>query len=113
MQSVLQVLETTYHCGCKDKDDPAFDIGCAMRSAGTELDVLLKGEAIRYAVAARCADRPHRGVQLLDQGARVFVIEDEAAAQGFDQSQLLRGVQTIPRSGVGRLYARYEHVWHW
>jgi intracellular sulfur oxidation DsrE/DsrF family protein len=89
--------------------------------------VLLRGNAVNYAVEGQDASglafggrkqtqppKIDQDVQRLAQkGVQVFLVQEDASERGIDAAELVDGIETIPRSGVARLFADYDQIWHW
>src|SRR5204863_5547528 len=116
-KKVLQVLESAFRCNIEEQDDPVLWVTHAMRGAGAGLDLLLRGNAVGYAVAAQDASgltfgerrqtQPPRIAEdvtkLVEKGAQVFLVEDDAAERGLERSDFVPGVKTVSRSGLPAL----------
>lgn len=126
-KKVLQVIENAYRCTVEEQDDPVVWITHAMKGAGADLHVLLRGNAVNYAVkgqdasglsfGARKQTRPPRidedVARLVSKGVDVYVVEDDVAARGLERTDLVAGVKPISRANVPRLFASYDWIWHW
>jgi sulfur transfer complex TusBCD TusB component (DsrH family) len=126
-KKVLQIIESAYRCNVEEQDDPSIWITHAMKGAGAELAVLLRGNAVNYAVKGQDASgltlggkaqkEPPRIDQevgkLIGKGVDVFVVEDDAAARGLERNEMVEGVKPVSRSGLPKLLAGYDQVWHW
>jgi sulfur transfer complex TusBCD TusB component (DsrH family) len=126
-KKVLQVIESAYRCTIEEQDDPVVWITHAMKGAGADLAVLLRGNAVNYAVkgqdasglsfGGRAQTRPPRIDQevgkLCGKGVEVYVVEDDAASRGLERGDLIDGIKTVSRSGLPKLFAGYDQVWHW
>jgi hypothetical protein len=98
-----------------------------LRSAGGAVSVLLKGNAVSYAVRGQDASglafggrkqtQPPRLdadlVALSKKGVAVFFVEEDAAERGIERADLIEGVQPIGRAGLTDLLGRHDLVWHW
>jgi hypothetical protein len=73
-----------------------------VRRGSGPVDVLLRGDAVRY-LARRSA--PPRGVRAL------FYVAEEAAARGLAPDRLAG--EPIAQASVPRLLGCYEQVWHY
>jgi hypothetical protein len=123
----LQVISCAYRATTEEQDDTVVWITHAMRGAGGEIDVLLRGHAVNYTVAGQSCDglafgdwmqtQPARLPQaisgLIDKGARVYFVDEDAADRGLLDERLISGVQRIPRSSLAGLMGNYERVWQW
>ena len=43
----------------------------------------------------------------------MFLVEEDLAERGVEREDLIAGVQPIARAGLPKLFAGYDHVWHW
>lgn len=123
----LQVIESAYRCTVEEQDDPVVWITHAMKGAGADLDVLLRGNSVNYAVKGQDAsglsfgDLPQthpaqieRDIrQLKEKGVSVFVVKDDASDRGIGESDFIDGVQTVGRPEIAKLFSSYDQVWHW
>jgi hypothetical protein len=123
----LQIIRTAYRATIEEQDDTVVWITRAMRGAGAELDVLLTGDAVNYAVRAQDASglafgawkqtQPPRiagdVAALLEKGVSVFFIAEDAKERGLDDVPLVEGVRRIGSKELPDLLGRYERVWQW
>ena len=126
-KKVLQVLETAYRCNSEEQDDPVVWITHAMKGAGGDLHMLLRGNAVNYAVKGQDASGLSFGgkaqtqppridedvAKLVQKGVEVFLVEDDAAERGLERSDFVAGVKPIARAGLPKLIAGYDQIWHW
>jgi hypothetical protein len=126
-KTVLQVIESAYRATIEEQDDTVLWLTHALKVAGAELAVLLRGQAVNYATQGQDAsglafgdwqqrNPPDPGGdlrKLMDNGVAVYLIEEDAAERGIEASGLLAGVRTIARGNLPGLYAQFDRVWHW
>ena len=126
-RKVLQLIATAYRCNVEEQDDPIVWITHAMKGAGADLAVLLRGNAVNYAVKAqeasglsfgdRVQTQPPRIAEDLTKlggkGVDVFLVEDDAAERGIDRGELIEGVKTVSRAALPKLMSGYDQIWHW
>jgi intracellular sulfur oxidation DsrE/DsrF family protein len=124
---VLQVVETGYRATIEEQDDPIVWITHAMKGAGADVALLLRGNAVGYAVKGQDASGLTFGgkaqthaprldddvAKLVAKGVEVFVVEDDVAERGLERSELVAGVQPVKRGGVAKLFDRFDGIWHW
>ena len=127
MRKVLNVIDTAYRCTLEEQDEPAIWIAHVLRGAGAELAMLLRGNAVNYAVkgqdagglmfGARAQTQPPRidgdVEKLAGKEVELFVVEEDVAERGLERSDLVAGVKPVSRAGVARLYGGYDQIWHW
>jgi hypothetical protein len=123
----LQIVTSAYRCNVEEQDDPVLWIAEAMRRAGGDVHVLLEGTAVNYSVRGQDASGLSFGGKpqtqparieadlrrLVDEGANVYVVEDDVAELGVERNELVAGVQGVSRAGLAPLLARYDQVWRW
>ena len=126
-KKVLQIVESAYRCTVEEQDDPVVWITHAMRGAGADLGLLLRGNAVNYAVAGqdaaglsfggRAQTQPpridHDVARLVGKGVPVFVVEEDARARGIEAGALVEGATLVSRAGLPALLAGYDQAWHW
>jgi intracellular sulfur oxidation DsrE/DsrF family protein len=125
MAKTLQIVNTAYRCTVEEQDDPILWISLAMKGAGADVGVLLRGNAVNYAVRGQDASglsfggkaqvRPPRledEVQrLMDKGVEVHVVAEDLRERGIEG--LLDGVKTVERAALPELLGAYQRVWSW
>lgn len=123
----LSIIESAYRATLEEQDDTIVWITRAMKAAGADIDILLRGNAVNYAVKAQDASGLTFGEWRQTQPPRpnddlcgavakditVFIASEDLANRGLSQSELIAGLEPVSRDGLVRLLARYDHVWHW
>lgn len=126
-KKILQVIESAYRCTVEEQDDPVVWITHAMKGAGADLAVLLRGNAVNYAVKGQDATGLSLGgkaqthppridqdiAKLVGKGVDVYLVEDDASSRGLERTDLVEGIKPVSRSGLPKLFAGYDQVWHW
>lgn len=124
---VLQIIETAYRATIEEQDDTVVWFSGMLATAGADVTVLLRGNAVNCAVRGQDASGLAFGEEeqtnppdlagdlkrLLDGGTEVRFVRDDAAERGLEGSDLIDGVQPVSRSDVPKLLDRFDHVWHW
>ncbi len=124
---VLQIVETAYRATLEEQDDPIIWISHAMKGAGADLDVLLRGNAVNYAVAAQDASGLSFGdwqqaqppdlagdiSGLSEKGVNVFVVQDDLDERGLRYTPLVAGIETLSSARLPTLLNDYDQIWNW
>ena len=124
---VLNIVEAAYRGTLEEQDDTIIWICHAMKGANADIDVLLRGNAVNYALKAQDASGLSFGgatqtqppqmandlVKLKSKGAKIFVIDDALRERGIEPRELIEGVDFVSRTGLARLFGDYDQVWHW
>jgi sulfur relay (sulfurtransferase) DsrF/TusC family protein len=127
MAKTLQIVTHAYRCLVEEQDDPTVWISRNMLGLGTELDVLLRGNAVNYATSGQNgAGLSFGGVEqsnpvdmageikgLLEGGAAVYAVSCDMQERGVEAGDLIDGVKTIGRDGLAELFDGYDQVWSW
>ena len=124
---VLSIVESAYRATIEEQDDTILWTSTALKGAGADVDVLLRGNAVNYGVKGQDASGLQFGAKkqthppelevdlqrLMDQGAKVFVTTDDVAERGLERTDLIPGLEPVSRSGIAKLCADYDQIWHW
>jgi sulfur relay (sulfurtransferase) DsrF/TusC family protein len=124
---VLNIVESAYRATIEEQDDTILWTSSALKGAGADVDVLLRGNAVNYGVRGQDASGLQFGARkqthppqieddlqrLMDMGAKVYVTTDDAAERGLERTDLIGGLEPISRSRIAKLCADYDQIWHW
>ncbi len=123
----LNVIGTAYRGTLEEQDDTIVWLTHAMKGAGADLDVLLRGSAVNYASmtqevpALSFGDRrqknsPHIAEDvsgLIGKGIAVYIIDEDIDERGLADGDLIEGLTHVKRADVPKLFDGYDHVWAW
>lgn len=126
-RKILQIVESAYRGTLEEQDDTVIWLTHAMKAAGGDFDVLLRGNAVNYAVKGQDASGLAFGdrrqtqppqiaddvLKLMDKGVAVYILEDDVAERGLEVNDLILGLKTVSRAGLPKLFTSYDQVWHW
>lgn len=126
-KKVLQIVECAYRATLEEQDDTVVWITHAMKGAGGEFDLLLRGNAVNYAVKGQDASGLAFGAKkqtqpprladditkLVEKGIAVLAVEEDVAERGLERGDLIGGVKPISRGGLSKLFDGYDMIWHW
>jgi hypothetical protein len=127
-KKTLNIVESAYRAVMEEQDDTILWLLAAMQAAGAEHTVVLRGNAVNYAVAGQGAPGLSIGawkqtmaprmdndvIDLIDKHKiPVFVIEEDLAVRGIGRGELVPGVELISSSTLPARMAEYEIVSHW
>ena len=124
----LNIVESAYRAVMEEQDDTILWLLAAMQGAGGEHTVVLRGNAVNYAIAGQGApgltigewkqrQAPRMDRDLADlienRNIPVYVIEEDLAERGIATDELVSGVRLVSSRALPRLFAEYEIVSHW
>jgi sulfur transfer complex TusBCD TusB component (DsrH family) len=127
-KKTLNIVESAYRAVMEEQDDTILWLLAAMRGAGAEHTVVLRGNAVNYAVAGqgvpgltigewKQTQVPRMDNDVIDliesRKIPVFVIEEDLAARGIERGELVPGVQLLSARMLPKQMAEYELVSHW
>ena len=127
-KKTLNIVESAYRAVMEEQDDTILWLLAAMQGAGADHTVVLRGNAVNYAVAGQGApgltvgewkqtQAPKMDRDVLDliekRKIPVYVIAEDLADRGIEQSELVPGVQLLPRTALPGLFNEYAMVAHW
>ena len=127
-KKTLNIVESAYRAVMEEQDDTILWLLAAMQAAGAEHTVVLRGNAVNYAVAGQGApgltiggwkqtQAPRMDNDVIDliekRKIPVFVIEEDLAARGIERGELVAGVHLLSAKMLPQRMAEYEIVSHW
>jgi sulfur relay (sulfurtransferase) DsrF/TusC family protein len=126
-KKVLNVIETAYRATLEEQDDTVVWLTHVMKGAGADVDVVLRGNAVNYAVRGQDASGLSFGerrqtqpprldedvAKLVTRGVKVFVVDDDLTERGVERTEIISGVEAITRAELPKLFAGFDQVWHW
>jgi hypothetical protein len=124
---VLNIIECAYRATIEEQDDTIVWLTHAMKGAGADLSVLLRGNAVNYAVrgqnAAGLAFGDWRQTQppriaddiasLAAKGVAVYILAEDLVQRGLEGEDLVPGLERVTRDGLPALFAGHDQIWHW
>jgi hypothetical protein len=124
----LNIVESAYRAVMEEQDDTILWLLAAMQGAGAEHTVVLRGNAVNYAVAGQGApgltiggwkqtQAPRMDNDIVDlivnRKIPVFVIEEDLVTRGIDPNELVPEVELLSSMMLPKRMAEYEIVMHW
>lgn len=123
----LQILQSGYRCTVEEQDDPALWFIQVLKTAQGDVDIVLRGNAVNYAVVTQDASGLNFGTwkqsqpskldqdlqQALDQGMTIYALAEDITLRGISESTLLPGIKQISRLEMSQLFDEYDQVWTW
>lgn len=127
MTAILNIVERAYQGTLEEQDDQALWLIHALKNAGTDSAVLLRGPATAYAVTGQTVGQLHIGgiemghppsldedlKKMIEKGIPVYAVREDAEERGISTSDTLPEVQWIPRSDVARLFIEASRIFAW
>jgi sulfur relay (sulfurtransferase) DsrF/TusC family protein len=126
MAKYLSIIDSAYRATIEEQDDTALWFTHTMKNGGADVAILLRGDAVNYAVqnqdakglrfGARAVKGPDmvRDVKaLVDKRIPLYVVADDVAERGIQASQLISGIEQISRGEVAKLIEAHDRIVSW
>ena len=127
-KKTLNIVESAYRAVMEEQDDTILWLLAAMQGAGAEHTVVLRGNAVNYAIAGQGVPgltvgewkqtqppKMDRDVVDLIENRKipVYVVEEDLAERGIESRELVPAVKLLSRKALAVLFSEYEIVSHW
>ncbi len=123
----LNVIETAYRATLEEQDDTIVWLTHAMKGAGGDFNVLLRGNAVNYlaqgqdasglAFGAKQQSQPPRIAEdllgLIAKEVEIFYVREDAEDRGLEAGDRIDGPQPVTRAEIPKLFDSHDNVWHW
>jgi sulfur relay (sulfurtransferase) DsrF/TusC family protein len=127
MSKILSIIETAYRATLEEQDDTVLWFNHILKSAGGDVSILLRANAVNYAIQGQDASGLRFGevsqvhppeidkdvAALIQKGTPVYVVAEDALERGLVESEFVRGVQHVSRRTLPQLLDQFDQVWHW
>jgi len=127
MGKILSVVERAYRGTVEEQDDTALWFTWTVKKGGALIDVLLRGNAVNYAVQGQDASGltfggssfggpaviEHDLETMIKDGIQVYAVKDDLESRGVDSSRILKGIRLISAAEIASLFGQFDHIWHW
>ena len=123
---ILNIVESAYRATLEEQDDTILWLSRALTNAGGEISVLLRGNAVNYAVRQACPSlsigamtihhpaQPNEDIAKLEaRGAKVYVVQEDLDERGIDKQRCIAEAHPIRRREIVELLEQHDHIWHW
>ena len=123
----LSIIESAYRATIEEQDDTIVWIHGAMKAAGADLALLLRGNAVNYLVQRQDAGGlafgdwrqtqppriPSDLAALAAKGVDICYVAEDVAERGIERNELINSAQPVARESVAEMLSRYGRVWYW
>lgn len=127
MASILSVVERAYHGTIEEQDDTILWLSHMIKNAGGDISVLLRGNAVNYAVLGQDATGLSFGdvklevaptldkdvENLIAAGVTTYVVQEDLEERGINRGEIAKGISMIGRAQVADLFDSHDSIWHW
>jgi sulfur relay (sulfurtransferase) DsrF/TusC family protein len=126
MPRYLSIIDSAYRATIEEQDDTAVWFTHAMKNGGADVSILLRGDAVSYALlnqdakGLRFGSRPVKGPDMVrdlkavvEKEIPVYLVADDLAERGIPSSQTIPGIEHIARNGIARLVEGHDRILTW
>jgi sulfur relay (sulfurtransferase) DsrF/TusC family protein len=127
MPQILNIVETAYRATIEEQDDTVLWLTHMLKNAGADISVLLRANAVNYAVKGQDASGLAFGEtkmthppeidkdveKMIQKGVPVYLVEQDASERGLSEADFVSGIKKVKREALPELIDQHDQVWHW
>lgn len=127
MTKILSIAERAYHGTLEEQDDTILWLSHILKNSGADISVLLRSNAVNYAVKGQDASGVVIGgvplsnppkldedvSSLVSAGVETYAVTEDIEERGISQSEIVDGVKLIKQSELADLFEEHDSIWHW
>ncbi len=127
MSKILSIVETAYRGTLEEQDDTILWLSHAVKNAGADISVLLRGNAVNYAIKGQDASgltfgdvkqqngpKIDRDVEaMIAKGIQVYLVQEDARDRGLLDAEFVQGIERVSKRDLPRMLDRFDQIWHW
>ena len=123
---ILQIVESAYRATLEEQDDTVLWLSHAMKNAGADITILLRGNAVNYALGEQNASlhASSLGIEhppafaedlrkMQAKGVQVFCWKSDLEKRGISDEALIPDIRQIAGEDFARLADSQDYVLHW
>ena len=124
---ILNIVETAYRATLEEQDDTVLWLSHALKGAGADIDILLQGNAVNYAVVgqdpnglrigaykqSQPPDIPGDLVKFVEKGSKAYIVLEDLEKRGIRSGSIIHGLDPVQRSDLSSYLHEYDQVWYW
>ncbi|MQF70004.1 hypothetical protein FIM12_06710 [SAR202 cluster bacterium AD-804-J14_MRT_500m] len=127
MTKILSIAERAYHGTLEEQDDTILWMSHILKNSGADISVLLRSNAVNYAVKGQDASGvviggiPLSNPPKLDEdvsslvaaGVETYAVTEDIEERGISHSEIVDGVKLVKQSELADLFEAHDSIWHW
>lgn len=127
MPKILNIVETAYRATIEEQDDTVLWLTHMLKNAGADISVLLRANAVNYAVKGQDASGLAFGEtkmmhppeidkdveKMIEKGVPIYLVKEDADERGLSDGDFISGIKKVTRQDIPVLIDQHDHVWHW
>jgi len=127
MPKILNIVETAYRATIEEQDDTVLWLTHMLKNAGADISVLLRANAVNYAVKGQDASGLAFGEskmthppeidkdveKMIQKGVPVYLVEQDVNERGLSDADFVAGINKVKREALPELIDQHDQVWHW
>jgi sulfur relay (sulfurtransferase) DsrF/TusC family protein len=127
MPKILNIVETAYRATIEEQDDTVLWLTHMLKNAGADISVLLRANAVNYAVKGQDASGLTFGdnkmthppeidkdvEKMIQKDVPVYLVEEDVNERGLSDAEFVSGIKRLRREALPELIDQHDQVWHW